>query len=263
MNTLSVSSLTTNFPMDCLRKVASFLQPSKSLFAEMSRINRLVITDRARNSEYDPYFQQPFANVRLYTGVQDATQTLIRNWMQTNKLTFNSLFDTLNNYEKMTALGLSVNSARSGSLWELRRYIEKKLFAEHSDKMQTAFDAIQRRRVSAVCCSGGCTKCGSDLPLTWPTSEDRLTGKGFCSDKCFRVFNDSLRYKSRRDEPRDEMYECENRCCHSKVHWADLENSGGHSNRVWCSEKCAYYEEMDEYEDDLMYQKYDRYFDRW
>jgi hypothetical protein len=251
----------TAIPNDCLRIVSSFLYPSKTLFADLARVNRLIVADRLNNSVHDPYFLQPFRDTRSYTGVKYDTQSAIDRVLVTHKFNMTRLFDTLNNYETLKMVG-----AGAANLWELRRYVQKKLFAQHADKMENVHhEMLQLRgRAPAVCCSGGCTRCGADLPLGWPAlTDERWVGKGFCSAECFGSFNSSLGFRNiRRHKPSEDMHECENRYCKHKVHWADLEYTGGYINRVFCSDHCAHHEEMDEYEDDIMYQKYDYYLDR-
>jgi hypothetical protein len=206
--------------------------------------------------------------------MENAMETLLR----VNKVTFTKLYDILSHSETMKSYGWKDVSVMNFS--ELRRYLEHTIRAHHTRRLERVHAEIRSRRVKPTCCSGGCTQCGAELPLTWPSQKSlewvcKTEGYyriGFCSAACIEKFNNSLRYSVRMwpDEgaknycpPNEQgqmkmtskhMYTCENKYCKQKIDWTDLEHRGG---RIFCCEDCEYLQIDYEYEDDLMYRKYD------
>lgn len=282
MNSPAINTI----PRDCIRVISSFLYPSKALFADLNRLNGAIVADRIRYAfDSNRIWPRSMSYRMTNTNLQYQTENDIHTALRTHKLDNASLYDILGNYEKIKMLGWG----GSANLWELRRYLQKELLGKHRMNMAWVHRDICGRRVPATHCSGGCIQCQAEIPVWWSSakaqnkSQAKLWSKrtsgfyriGFCSSECINSYNESLGYRSRRREPnsesnclpvddaghfvmkKEDMYTCENKGCKGKVHWSDLENRG---TRVFCSDQCEEYQLDDEYEDDIMYRKYDS---RW
>jgi hypothetical protein len=287
----SLSKINT-IPNDCTRVISSFLYPSKALFADLNRLNGAIVADRIRYAfdSSNRIWQRSMSYRTTDTNLQYQTENDINTALRTHKLDNASLYDILGNYEKIKMLGWG----GSANLWELRSYLQKELFRKHRTSMYCVHRHICARRVPATHCGGGCIQCDAELPVWWPSVKEQTNAVrqawrkktdgyyriGFCSSQCIGAYNASLNYRSRREAARyeddraspnclpldesgnfvmkkEDMYICESKCCKEKVHWTDLER---HCGRVFCSDQCEDWQIEDEYEEDLMYRKYDS---RW
>jgi hypothetical protein len=188
-----------------------------------------------------------------------------------HSLSTDKLYDMLLNFESLKSLG----TGASFSLFELRNYLMREIRESHTTAMQLVFSDIKKLRKTATCCNGGCTACGAELPHWWSSANmhsreerkqwckktDGVFRIGFCSTECISKFDDAVRSSVSLDREDLTMtsstrYVCENRYCKDPIQWDDLEYRG---SRVFCSDSCEHDQLEEEYEDNRMYRKYDRY----
>jgi hypothetical protein len=283
-------------PDDCLRLISKFIAPATktNLYRDLFFTNQLIISERVKAAA-NPYrtslqsLLSPYSEHRhdIFHGRYYETTSAMENAMtallRVNNITHTKLYDILSDSERMKSYGWDGVTVMNFS--ELRRYLEHTIRKHHARRLeQSVHNTIRSRRVRPTVCNGGCTQCGAELPLTWPSVKDadwsaKTEGYyriGFCSSVCIKKFNDSLRYSARMwpeegatnycpvDERGNMMvsakknkYTCENTSCKQKIDWTDLEHRGG---RIFCCEDCEYFQTDYEYEEDLMYRKYDN---RW
>jgi hypothetical protein len=212
--------------MDCLRDISRFLYPSSP---KDSAFDLFVKADK----ELDVHERNHFYSDMI---INDLCSDLCT--------TEKKLYDIL--YEVPV-----LPRWRCESFEYLRSALEDYIRRNHSYNMSSAFAAIERRRIRASFCSGGCTGCSANLPLSWPTSEGH---NGFCSPACLSTFNSKLSHYSKIDLSKESIYTCCYRYCKNKIDWVDLETYG---SDIFCGDMC----ECDKYDqdrdDDIEWERYE------
>jgi hypothetical protein len=226
-----MSATLSMLPTDCCREISRFLYPS-------SRKDLALYLCIKANQELDVHERNHYYSNMI---IDDLCKEL--------KTSETNLYDILNGAYVFEDIGLPRWHCENFEY--LRSALEDSMKRKHSSNMSASFAVIERRRVRAGFCSGGCTCCGADLPLNWPALEGH---NGFCSAECLAKFNNKLYNSSKINLTKETHYSCCYRYCKNKIDWIDLDNCG---SELFCSDYCESDKYYQDKEDDLVWYRYE------
>jgi hypothetical protein len=278
-------------PNDCLNNIASYVStisythtsaPNTDLMSDLRTLNASIINERIMTAVSDfksDYYYLSFHGIHktnCKSVILGRSNNLLDCLLVKHSLTSEKLYDMMTRTENLKSAGMS----GTFSLFELRNYLFRMIRHKIIYNMYRVLRNIEESRKPATVSNSGCIQCDAALPLWWPSAknhgrkERNLWWKqsmgfyriGFCSADCITDFNNAQRSDCKIEEPDNGImspktrYTCKYRHCKCEILWTDLENRGC---RTFCSDNCEERQIEDEYEDDLMYAKYDRYLDKW